>query len=193
MKNIIVIHGVGGLEREVYFSHLADTCKELGLEVIIPSLGSYRQGTTYSLWKEYFDKFLKDKIDKDTIIVAQSIGTQFAVKYLSEKKIKIGAYISTAGPFDVLSYREEQKEPARRFENTAITFKPTIDEFNSFRELDFPKFSLYCDNDIFFEQENLENYARAINSKPVFVKGKAHFGVPEVKELEDLIKELVLM
>ena len=85
MKNIVVVHGIGGIEREPYFPHLKQTCQDLGLEVFMPSLGSYKDQVTYEIWKDYFDKNILPYIDKNTIFVAQSLGTQFAIKYIVEK------------------------------------------------------------------------------------------------------------
>ena len=31
MKNVVVIHGIGGIEKEPYFPHLKQTCEDLGL------------------------------------------------------------------------------------------------------------------------------------------------------------------
>ena len=195
MKNIVIVHGIGGIEREPYFPHLKETCEKLGLKVFMPSLGSYSEGISYNGWKEYFDNNILPYIDQNTIIVAQSIGTQFAIKYILERNLNVGAYISCAGPRHVSSLRKTAPERALSFGPISSLFKPTDDEFEKFKQKGFPKYSLFCDNDIFFEQSNLEDYSKAINSMPIFIKGKGHFnfdaGVFELNELEDLIKEIV--
>lgn len=194
MRNIVIVHGVGGIEKEPYFPHLKQTCEELGLKVFMPSLGSYREGITYDLWKDYFDKNILPYVNKDTIFVGQSIGTQFLVKYMVEKNLDAAAYISCAGPFDVQNTKSSAPERTRVFAPTSALFKPSAKEFEKFKAKAFPKFSLYSDDDIFFEQSNLEAYSIAIGSKPIFIKGKGHFnfdaGVFELNELEDLIKKL---
>lgn len=86
--------------------------------------------------------------------------------------------------------------PERAFSFAPISglFKPTDAEFKMFRQKPFTKYSLFCDDDIFFEQPNLEKYSELINSTPILIKGKGHFnfdaGVFELNELEDLIKQL---
>ncbi len=190
-KNVILIHGIGGLNKEEYFPHFKKTCEALGLKTYMPSLGNYHENTSYELWKAYFDNNFKSILNNETIIIAQSIGTQFIIKYLCERNIQIGTYISCAGPKDVLNLREEAKERGKGFTPTARLFKPSEEEFARFKNFTFPKFSLFCDNDTFFEQKNLEEYSKAINSKPMLIKGKAHFQVEVLNELEDLIKELI--
>ena len=190
MKNIVVVHGIGGIEKEMYFPHLKQFCERLGLEVFMPSLGNYREGTTYELWKKYFDENIAMHINNNTSFVGQSIGTNFAVKYLVERNLNPAVYISMAGPYNVLELRKDAPERAFSFAPTSSLFKPTQNEFEIFKTKQFPKYSFFCDNDIFFEQSNLENYSKAINSEAILVKGKKHFGVEIVPELEALIKKI---
>ncbi len=195
MKNIVIVHGIGGIEKEPYFPHLKEFCEnELGLTVFMPSLGSYRENITYEMWKEYFDKNILSHINKNTIFVGQSLGTQFVVKYLTEKNLDIKAYISCAAPFDINDLKSSAPERAFSFEPTSKLFKPTAEQFESFKAKPFPKYSLFCDNDIFYNQDNLEKYSIAIGSKPMLIYGKGHFnfdaGVFELSELEDLLKQI---
>ena len=190
MKNIVIVHGIGGVEMQPYFPHLRQTCQDLGLKVFMPSFDSY----TYEIWRDYFDKNILPYIDENTIFVAQSLGTQFAIKYIVEKNLNVGTYISCAGPYDVLNMRKTAPERASSFASITSLFKPSDTEFEMFRQKPFVKYSLFCDDDIFFEQSNLENYSKSINSTPIFIKGKGHFnidaGVFELTELEDLIKQI---
>ncbi len=162
----------------------------------MPSLGSYRENITYEDWKRYCDlNILPYIIPEDTIFVGQSIGTQFLVKYLVESNINVKAYISCAAPYDVLNLKSTAPERAFSFNPISKLFKPTEREFRLFGNKSFPKYSLFCDDDIFFDKSNLEEYSRAIKSTPIFIKGKGHFnfdaGVFELNELEDLITSLL--
>lgn len=195
LKKLVAIHGIGGLEKDVFFSHLKEFAENLGLKVYMPSLGSYHEGATYESWKQQIDEKILSEIDSETIVVTQSIGTQFAVKYLAEKEIEVGAYISCAGPKNVLSVKKAEKEHAKRFHSNALTFVPSKKEFEIFKNLNFPKYSFYSNNDNFFTVKNLEAYADAIDSKKIFIKNMGHFNVPEIKNgfegLEKLIENLV--
>lgn len=180
-----MIHGIGGLNREMYFPKTKAFLEKLGLQVFMPSLGGYRENTSYTLWKDYFDKNLKGELGEDTIVIAQSVGTQFIVKYLCETGLKVGLYVSCCGPRFINKCL---------FENTlrdkfAFKFKLTKKEFEFFKNLDFPKHSFYSDNDNFFDIKNLEAYADAIGAEKHLTFGRAHFnfegaenGVPELEE-----------
>ncbi len=202
MKKVVIIHGLGGL-KETYFPHLAETCKKLGLEVFMPNLGSYHDegGTSYEIWKNNFDKQILPHLDKETLVVANSLGPVFFVRYFAERKVQIGAYISCAGGYNPLEMNPSA--PQRIVTNeTAIktisTFVPQKKDFEIVKNLDFPKFSFFSDNDRFFLQENLENYSKAIGSEPILIKGLSHFDMtPDGKwftnftQLENLIEKII--
>ncbi len=195
-NKVVLIHGIGGLNRELYFPSLKRYLENLGIEVMMPSLGGYRDGTTYSHWESYFDKEILSNLDENTIVVAQSMGTQFAVKYIANKKLNIGLYISTAGPKNVLDMKPEIGEKREVYKLTSHQFVPTDSEFEMFKNLPFEKFSFYSNNDNFFNEENLESYAEAIGATKCFLEDKAHFNKEEIalgfKELEEFIKSKLL-
>lgn len=197
MSKAIIIHGLGGL-KEQYFPHLAKVCEGLGLEVVMPSFGSYRENTNYEKWHEQFDQSFLQKLDGETIVVANSLGTQFFVKYLAEKKVNVKAYISVAGAGEILNMKPTAPERVLNARNVSETFAPSKNDFEIFKNFDFPKFSFYSDNDRYFEQSNLEKYTKLIDSKPIFLPNRNHFDQTddgkintEFLELEDLIKKLM--
>lgn len=191
-NKVVLIHGIGGVNREVYFPALKQYLENCGVEVLMPSFGGYKDGTTYSKWENCFDKEILQKLDKNTIIVAQSMGTQFSVKYIAKRKPEIGLYISTAGPKNVLDMKPEIGEKREVYKQTAQQFVPTESDFEIFKNLPFEKFSFYSNDDNFFTQENLEHYAEAIGATKCFLKDKSHFNKEEIaygfKELEEFIK-----
>lgn len=198
MKNIVIIHGLGGL-KEKYFPHLANFCKNLGLEVLMPNLGSYHDdgGINYELWKSRFDESVASHIKSETIVVANSLGTQFAVKYFTEKQIQIKAYISVSGASKITRMRPTAPQRVLDAKPISANFEPSLAEFETFKNLQFPKFSFFSNNDRFFEMSNLENYAKLIGSKPLYLPNHNHFdkledGTDFTKfvELEKLIENL---
>lgn len=201
MNKIVIIHGLGGL-KETYFPHLAETCKKLNLEVFMPTLGSYHDegGTSYEIWKGKFTAEILPHIDKNTIIVANSLGTAFFVKYFAETKVEIGAYISCAAAYDPSNMKPTAPERIITNEiakKTIASFVPKKEEFKAVKSIKCPKWSFFSDNDRFFFQENLENYSKSIGSKATLLKGKNHFdmtldGEPftNFTELEDLITQI---
>lgn len=197
MKKVLIVHGLGGL-KEQYFPHLAKVCESLGLDVIMPNFGSYRENTNYKIWKTKFDNEILQRIDNETIVVANSLGTQFIVKILAEKKIDVGAYISVAGAGEILNLKPTAPERVLNAKNVSETFSPSKKEFEIFKNLNFPKFSFYSNNDRFFEKENLELYTELIDSKKLFLPNRNHFDKNDAtdefylifEELEELVKKI---
>lgn len=201
MKKVVIIHGLGG-PKETYFPHLSETCKKLGLEVLMPNLGSYHDegGTSYQIWKSKFDKEILPYLDTDTLVITNSLGTTFFVKYFAERKVQIGAYISCAGGYNPSEMRPTAPERILTNEialRTLRSFVPQKEEFETVKNLDFPKYSFFSDNDRFFFQESLENYSKSIGSKPILIKGMSHFDMTpdgewftNFTELEDLVKQI---
>lgn len=190
-KNAILIHGIGGLSKELFFPKTKTLLESFGLEVFMPSLKSYNENISYDSWKDYFDKKLKDKIGKDTIVVAQSLGTQFIVKYLHDAGVRPGLYISCCAPRNI----EECFGKKEQRDRVATLFIPTSEEFESFKQMRFEKHSFFSDNDTFFSQGNLEAYADAIGAQKHLVSGKAHFNFEGaehgVAELEEFLKSQI--
>jgi len=194
--NIILIHGTGGYKSESYFAWLKIECEKIGLNVFIPQMPGWRDGGTYEMWRDIFDKECGHLISKETIILAQSLGTRFAVKYLGEVNKEVKAYISCAGMYDMAKMRDTPENVLRikDFELQIPSFTVSKDEYKKFANFNFPKFSFYSDNDNFFEQSNLELYANSIDAKHILVKGKGHFsifaGVREFPEVLEIILNL---
>jgi predicted alpha/beta hydrolase family esterase len=198
IKNIILIHGIGGGNTtRPNFEWLKLECEKLGVRVFMPRMPGWKDNGTYEQWHKVFEQDCGKAINTDTIIFAQSLGTQFTVKYLAEKNKEIAGYISCAGMRCMKTLRRtpENEASAKNFENIIPSFEISKDEYTKFKALKFPKFSLYSDNDSYFEQTNLEAYIKEIGSQPVFVKGKGHFTIPDGvhkwSEALEIIKGLV--
>ena len=192
LKKVILIHGVGGIGKEKYFPATKKFLENLGLEVFMPSLGGYKENTSYESWSDFFDKNLKHKFGKDTIVIAQSIGTQFLIKYLSKTNLELGLYISCCGPrFMQACFGENNLR-----DKVSTSFIPSDEEFETFKNLNFPKHSFYSDNDTFFNLENLESYADAIGAEKHLCLNRAHFNFDGaeggVAELENFLKAQIL-
>ena len=185
MKNMIILHGGSGIKVEAYFPWLATECEKLGLDVIIPEIIKEKDNSDYNLWHDEF-KRQNIPVTENTIVFAQSRSTNFFVKYCAQNNLSLGAYISCAGfvrqsPCNTNPYKE--------------TFNPTKQEFEKFKAMPFPKFSIYSDNDMFFEQVALEQYADAVRAQHVFLPGRGHFNIPagvyEIPEAIEIIEKLI--
>ena len=194
IKNIVLIHGIAGIKDGSYFYPLKEKFEKLGIKIFMPRFHSYREDEfSYAEWEDYFLKN-KDLFSNETILIAQSLGTQFAVKFLAEHKLKVALYVSCAGAFEFDKMRPEIIN-AQMMNERAKDFLPAKSDFKYLKDAKFTKYSLFTDNDTFFYQDNLEKYASEIGATPYLIKGKAHFNVPagvkELPELETLIEEFI--
>lgn len=194
IKNIILLHGIAGIKDGSYFYPLKEKFEKMGIKVYMPKFHGFREeGFSYNEWEDYFLKN-KNLFSDETIFVAQSLGTQFAVKFLSKHKLAVALYVSCAGAYDFNNMREEILN-ADLMSQKAKPFLPSSADFAYLKNADFAKYSLFTDNDTFFFQDNLEKYAEAIGAEPHLILGKAHFNVPagvkRLPELEDLLEDFI--
>ena len=211
IETVMLLHGIGGNrtgKSDDYFQYLDNECKKMGVNCVIPSMP---RGAEYETWREEFNNGGFDKsVCPETLVLAQSLGTQFFVKYLCEKAGKIsgndevGAYISCAGMKHLTKVRDVSdnlggsidtsgNERAEEFlVKTVDSFKVSDKEYKCFKNFKFPKVSIYGGRDLFYSKDNLEAYADAIGAKKVFLKERGHFsgvdGHTEFPEALDLVK-----
>ena len=194
MKKIVILHGIRGLRQESIIHWLISECEKLGLNIDIPNLATIHDDISYKNWVDG----MKDvKLGADTILFGRSLGAQFAVKYLAEIGKSVGAYISCPGAHNLRELRDTptNKKIKRIFSVGPEQFSISDNEFKKFRNLNFPKVSLYSNNDNYYEQANLEAYANAIGAKHVFIPNKGHFNeyanVTQLPEALNEIRELL--
>ena len=193
-KNIVIIHGVGGLHRESYFEHLAQHCRGLGLNVIMPSFGGYKDDITYQQWKAQADTEVLPYLGQQTILFAQSMGTNFAVKYIAERKATIGLYITAAASCQFAKSKVEHPS-IDKIIGIFKQFTPLQADYNYIKGLPCKKYSFYSDNDQFTSVQVLQEYARLVGAQAILVKGAGHFDfaadVLKFAQLEDLITKSI--
>ena len=181
MKEVILIHGYNGVPK--IYEWLKGELEKIDYTVIIPKFPS-QVGVIYKNWKMILDEY-KNYIDRDTIIVAHSIGNEFIIKYLVENNLDIKLYISLAGFAEV--FENEGKDDLNR---AVKEFLITEQEINKFKELVDKKYSIYSDNDHIVPLKVLEKYPKMIDAKSMLIKGIGHMGkksglenIPEVIEI----------
>ena len=181
MKKVILIHGYNGVPK--IYEWLKGELEKIDYTVIIPKFPP-QVGVIYKNWKMILDEY-KNYIDRDTIIVAHSIGNEFIIKYLVENNLDIKLYISLAGFAEV--FENEGKDDLNR---AVKEFLITEQEINKFKELVDKKYSIYSDNDHIVPLKVLEKYPKMIDAKSMLIKGIGHMGkksglenIPEVIEI----------
>jgi predicted alpha/beta hydrolase family esterase len=217
MDNMILVHGIKGLAAESCYPYLASKAGERGIMPVMPVMENIQMkhvigGLKYESWKKEFEETLKKHgvtIGADTIFLAHSLGSQFMIKYLAElqleaesrgEKFKLGGLIALSAPRhvddlqnDTMMNRVKSKFAYATFKN----FKPSNKEFDAVKRIDCPKYCVYSDNDYYFTEENMLEYASAIDvpvKNRIMIPNKGHFttdnNVYEVPEIVDIIDNL---
>ncbi len=179
----MIIHGYNGIPK--VHEWLEETLKKQGYKVTMPQFPT-QESVRYKVWYDILEPY-KNEFNKETIIVAHSIGNPFILKYITKNKLNIGLYISLAGFCD--SFQVEGKEDL----NKALKdFEVTKEEIEQFRQYMKSSYSIYSDTDHIVPLEVLENYPRHIGAEPVFIKGIGHMGkkskVESIPEILSIIK-----
>lgn len=99
MTNVFIIHGTGGHPQENWFPWLKNELENLGCKVTIPQFPT-PENQTPKTWFGVFDRYKKD-FNRDTILVAHSLGGAFALRILEASTIKIKATFLVATPIGV--------------------------------------------------------------------------------------------
>lgn len=87
MTNIFIIHSYNGDTKESFGPYLVDKLTEIGINVIFPSF-PIKEEATYEKWSEIMDQYLLNGyLNKETIIIAHSLGTHFIPKYLADNNL----------------------------------------------------------------------------------------------------------
>ncbi|MFH1785800.1 MAG: alpha/beta fold hydrolase [Candidatus Micrarchaeota archaeon] len=99
MKTVFIIHGTGGHPQENWFPWLKTELEKMSYKVIIPQFPT-PENQTPETWFEIFDRYKKD-FNKNTILVAHSLGGAFALRVLETFDRKINATFLVATPIGV--------------------------------------------------------------------------------------------
>lgn len=181
MKNVIMIHGYNGIPK--IYNWLKDELEKREYKVIVPEFPS-ADGVIYDNWNEILDNY-KNEFNKDTIVIAHSIGNEFIIKYLVKNNISIKLYISLAGFAECFEW--EDKPDLNR---AVKEFLVSNEEIEEFKRLVDKKYSIYSDNDHIVPFDVLEKYPKVINSRAILIRGIGHMGkksglesIPEVLKL----------
>ncbi len=189
-KNIVFICGLGGDAGMTYVPNLKLFCNKRNMRFYAPSMPSFEEGISYQKYVNNFEKFVEhEKINlEETLLIAQSAGTNFAVKYFSKHPFNFKGYISVSGfskqPDQLLSKNNQKL-------SVLESFYPTEKEYEIFKNLNFPKFSIYGGKDCFFTKENLKNYAIKIGAKEYFDQNGVHCTISENIKTHSLLHKVI--
>lgn len=98
-KNVFIIHGTGGHPKENWFPWLKEQLEPIGCRVIIPQFPT-PENQSPETWFRVMDNYKAD-YTPETILVAHSLGSAFALRILEKYPVKIRAAILVAAPIGV--------------------------------------------------------------------------------------------
>jgi len=181
MANVILIHGSYSNPESNWFSWIKSKLEALGQEVFVPKFPT-PENQSFDSWMSAFAEF-KQHINEETIIVAHSLGSPFALSVLEELGVKIKATFLVAG-------------------FTGSIGKSELDEMNktiAARDFDFDKIKANCkkfvlyvsDNDPYIPFENQKHLASNLGIELKIIKGAGHFVEDSgYKEFEMLLEDI---
>ncbi len=178
VKNVIFVCGLGGDAGMTYVAELKNFCESKSMNFFAPKMPNFEDGITYQKYVESFENLLEHKKINlsETLVIGQSAGTNFAVKYFANHPTILSGYISVSG----FSAKPDQPLFKNSTKLSALeSFYATDKEYEIFKNLLFPKFSIYGGKDCFFTKKNLKNYATKIGAKEYFDKNGVHCTIAE--------------
>ena len=187
MKSAFIIHGFNGDTTTTFGPSLKLFLENNGYTVFMPMF-PIRSEATFKGWSNILDKY-KNYFNKDTIIVAHSIGNPFIIRYLYNNKLSANLYVSVAGFCDLFKVHNRED-----LNSAFIDFKVTNEAINYLKENVPTRFSLYSDNDHVIPFDILESFINKIESSPVFISEVGHMGnrnnITRLPQIEKIIESL---
>lgn len=182
MKNVFVIHSYNGDTIESLAPGIEQVCSENNIPYYFPMF-PIRENATYESWEQVLNEY-KAILNKDSIVIAHSLGTLFFPKYVAKNNIEINTYVSVAG-FLCYTGREDLERIIKKF-------VPSETEMETSTRLINNIYSIYSDNDEMNSIQNLEQYANKLKANKILIKGAGHFNPKsKIKDIQEL-REIVL-
>lgn len=98
MKNIFIIHGLGGHPQENWFPWFKKELEREGNSIIVPQF-PHPFEPQLSEWLEHFEQY-REQISKNTILVGHSLGVTFILRFLERTDIRVDSCFLVAGAIE---------------------------------------------------------------------------------------------
>jgi hypothetical protein len=180
MKNIFIIHGTEGHQKENWFPWLKHELEEKGYNVLVPQFPSppivpAKIAEWFAVLKDY-----EQYINEDTILIGHSLGGVFTLRVLEklEQAVKAAIFVGTPiGVRPILNYDRDNGFSGFSFDWKVIPTKAR--HFEVFQSDDDPYVSL----------GNGEELAKKLNVTLNFVPNAGHFNARAGYTKFDLLLE----
>lgn len=162
MKNVLILHGVGGHAGKHWQQWLCDGLVNRSYKVVMPSLpNSEKPDRKETL--EFVEKLVKCLDFSRLSIIGHSLGVVTALDLIEKENKKIKSLVSVAGF-------------ARDYgaELNSYFMKGREIDFKKVRKIIGKAYVIYADNDPYVPQEELKYLADELRVKPVVIKNGGH-------------------
>ncbi len=168
MKNYFIIHGAFGKPFENWFPWLEKKLSENKISCTVPHFPTPNY-QNFINWKNLLNYYHKlGLVNKETILVAHSLGSIFVAKYIIKNKIKIRGLISVSGFNNFFSGDKD-------FDDINKSFFMENSELSKFKDYSGFSHCFISDNDPFIPLDKLKEFANIIESELHIIPNGGHF------------------
>ena len=194
--NCIIIHGTMGCPNENWFLWLQNEVAKLldceTYDVLTPHFPYVVNGGEckgYNLWKKILMPYKEaGLINKETIIIAHSLGPVFIYKFLEETQTHVKAVVSVAG------------------NNNSLLGVKKFDDFNSQFFIDWEtlkeasnyakyRYAFCSEDDPYVPLEQSKKFAEVVGAEQFIIKNAGHFntkaGYDKFPQLLELVEKII--
>jgi len=162
MRNVLIVHGVGGYPSENWFPWMKGELGKLGCKVFVPQFPT-PDGQELGKWMEVFEKVCGE-IGGDAILVGHSLGAPFVLnvleKYPAHAAFLVASFVGKAGnDFD---------EGMKSFAQKEFDWEKIRGNCRKF-------YVFHSDNDPYIKLEKGEEVAKKLGTGLILVKDAGHF------------------
>ena len=167
-KRVFIIHRWDGNPKGDLYPWLKTEIEKNGFEVHVPEMPNTSE-PKIDEWVGHLNKTV-GKLDKGTYFIGHSIGCQTIMRYLQDKKIKIGGAVFVAGWFNLDNLEDEEVESIA---------KPWMEdkiELDNIKKIINKLTVILSDNDPYdFVGKNKKIFEDKFGAKVIIKKGMGHF------------------
>ena len=190
-KNVLLIHGTKGVI--TFKDRLIQDSDQNKLRFIAPAFPTIeKNGGTYSDWRRILDKLAQEgTLDKESTVIAHSLGTIALIKFITENNLKLDKYISVSGFLSKLhpGFKNTVKENVMKLFGFSLKEKNLQDASGLITK----RHSFISDNDHLIPEHELLRYAKLLSAQVHYPKGYGHFSrtnnVTHIPGLAELVND----
>jgi len=190
VSNIFILHSLNGDTLKMWGTDIKETFGEKEIDVILPEF-PIRSESKYEKFRDILDFYYENNIlNKNSIVVAHSIGNPYFMKFCKEKNFVPKAYIAVA-PGAVYEYPITRTDYIVEVKKQAYVSNEVL---NYIKAMNSIKYCLYSDEN----DNNKEKFTRFIidtGAQGIYLENYNHFDgyhrIYKIPELNALIDKLL--